>query len=65
MRSPQIPKALALDLIREYELTEIERVLKKLETEIDLQKDPDAGGLAGGADPTPSYPEGPPGGDQE
>ena len=39
---PQIPKALALDLIREYEMTEIERVLKKLETEIDRQKDPDA-----------------------
>ena len=39
---PQIPKVLALDLIREYEVTEIERMLKKLETEIDRQKDPDA-----------------------
>ena len=39
---PQIPKALALDLIREYEITEIERVLKKLETEVDVLKDPDA-----------------------
>ena len=39
---PQIPKSLALALIREYEMTEIERVLKKLESEVDRHRDPDA-----------------------
>ena len=39
---PQIPKTLALDLIKEYEMNELERVLKKLETEIDQHQDPDA-----------------------
>ena len=39
---PQIPKSLALELIREYEMTEIERVLKQLEVEVDRHKDPNA-----------------------
>ena len=39
---PQIPRLLALDLIKEYEIREIEKVLKRLETEVDRRRDPDA-----------------------
>ena len=39
---PQIPRLLALELIKEYEIREIERVLKSLEIEVDRRRDPDA-----------------------
>ena len=38
---PQIPRSLALELIKDYEINEIEKLLKRLETEVDRQKDPD------------------------
>ena len=39
---PQIPRVLALELIKDYEISEIEKVLKRLENEVDRRGDPDA-----------------------